>query len=1188
MLVERIINKIIKEKVDIDRILIVTFTNAAAAEIRERILEAIYKKIEEEPANIDLQKQITLLNKASICTIDAFCLDIIKNNFFEIGISPNFRIGEQAEIEILKLEAIENLFERKYEENDSEFIKLIETYTNYKKDDDLKELILKIYSFIQSTPFPKTWLNEKIEMLNIKEDVDFSETVWGKLLLKDIENEIIDGISTLNRLERKLEVEPELKKYHNTIVNDITGLNVLKNSLKLWDLAYEESLSFKFETWPRDTKIESFKKDEAKLIRDGVKKKVSDKLGKILKYTSSEAKQDINDMYDVLIKLKNLILEFDTEFKKQKNDRNILDFNDIEHYALEILLKEDENGNLIQTPVAQKYIEKFNEIDIDEYQDSNLIQEFILTSISNGKNLFMVGDVKQSIYKFRQARPELFISKYETYKLESELQQDDDLKIQLFKNFRSKETILDFTNIIFDKIMAKELGDIDYNEQEYLNLGASYPEIEKDKQVNQGKIEIDLINLNTEKNDFSEKEEEFSTENEQDVENNAENERIEDIEVEARFVANRIKDIIDGKYQVFDKKTKQYRDVTFKDIVILLRVTSNIANIYEKEIEKLSYPVFSDSNQEYLNSIEIQTIMSLLKIIDNPMQDIPLVTVLRSPIGNFTDNDLVEVRLYEKYENFYRALQKSMMNVSEELSEKIKKFLHNLDDWREKQEYLALDELIWQIYTDTGYYNYVGLMPNGNIRQANLKMLFERAKQYESGSFKGLYNFIKFIEKLRLGNGDLSSAKLIGENEDVIRIMSMHKSKGLEFPIVFLAGTGKSFNFMDLNSDILLHQDLGIGVKYIDYERKIEYNTLTKEAMRLKMKNEILSEEMRMLYVGLTRAKEILIVTGLTKDYDKNMNEKLDITEKYIKEQYEKISPIVIGKYKTYMDWLILVYLYHKEQMKDFVDFNVINKDDVIKNMKNAEVVASNNIIDILNSKSLEENTKQDINKILNWTYGFKSQINLPTKSSVTKLKQMENEGIISLEEIGNKNIDLTAPNFLNKDRKITGAEKGTLLHLCMQKLEPNTEYTLESIKNLIYNLVQLHIITAEEAEVINPYKILNFTKSEIWSEIKKSNFVYKERPFYMNVKASDVLEIPTDESILVQGIVDLYYINENGNIVIVDYKTDFVETGKEQELINRYTRQLELYKNALENATGKVVEKMYIYSTFLDKQLQL
>ena len=1185
MLVERIINKIINDKVDIDKILIVTFTNAAAAEIRERILEAIYKKIEESPENIELQKQITLLNKASICTIDAFCLDVIKNNFFEIGISPNFRIGEQAEIEILKQEALENLFEIKYEENDKDFISLIETYTNYKKDDDLKELILKIYGFIQSTPFPKTWINEKIEMLNLKNDTDFSETIWGKILLKDIEEDIIDGISTLSRLERKLEVEPELKKYYNTISNDIVALKTLKNSLNSWDLAYLENLNFKFETWPRDTKIESFKKDEAKQIRDSVKKKTTDKLNKVLKYTSKEAKQDIQDMYEVLIKLKKLILEFDIQFKKQKSDRNVLDFNDIEHYALEILLKEDEKGNLIQTPVAQKYIEKFNEIDIDEYQDSNLIQEYILTSISTGKNVFMVGDVKQSIYKFRQARPELFISKYETYKLKNELTEGEDLKIQLFKNFRSKNTVLDFTNIIFDKIMAKELGDIDYNEQEYLNLGASFPEIEKEKQVNQGKIEIDLINLNTE---AKENEEDVSTDYVESVENNNENERIEDVEVEARFVANRIKEIIEGKYQVYDKKLKGYRDATFKDIVILLRVTSNVANVYEKEIAKLDYPVFSDSNQEYLNSIEIQTIMCLLKIIDNPMQDIPLVTILRSPIGNFTDNDLVEIRLCEKYENFYRALEKSIINVREELAEKIKKFLKNLDRWRKMQEYLALDELIWQIYIDTGYYNYVGLMPSGNIRQANLKMLFERSKQYESGSFKGLYNFIKFIEKLKLGNGDLSSAKLIGENENVIRIMSMHKSKGLEFPIVFLSGTGKNFNFMDLNSDILLHQDLGIGVKYIDYEKKIEYSTLTKEAIRLKMETEILSEEMRMLYVGLTRAKEILIITGMTKDYEKNIAEKIDITEKYLKERKDKISPIVIKKYKTYMDWLILVYLYHKEEMNSYVDFNVINKSEVVRNTKTFELNEQKDIIDILNSKSFDIEKNENISNVLTWQYDYRNDVYLPTKSTVTKIKQMANENVMSLDEIGHKEIDLTGPNFLVKDKNITGAEKGTLMHLCMQKLNPKENYTYESIKDLIYNLVQSNIITDDEAKTININKILNFTKTEIWMEMQSAKEVYKEKPFYMNVKAKDVIDSDTDENILVQGIIDLYYINNEGNIVLVDYKTDFVDIGKENDLIQKYIKQLEVYKNALEDATGKFVEKMYIYSTYLDKVLKL
>ena len=795
VLVERIINKIIKDRIDIDKLLVVTFTNAAASEMRERVLDAIYKKLEDNPDDDNLQRQITLLNKASICTIDSFCLEVVRNNFYELdNISPNFRIADTAEIELLKQEVIEDIFETKYEEENEDFAKLINTYTSYRDDTPLKELILKIYSYIQSNPFPEKWLNEKIEMFNLKEDLekDFADTPWGEELLKEIDDELIDSLTTLENVSNSLYCEPELEKFWQTIRNDIDMLQTLKNNLETWDKAYEINQNLKFVTWPRQ-KVDSEIKDNAKIERDEVKKKLSKVLDKILICDSKQANEDIYDMYKILSKLEKIILEFGKEFLKRKRDKNIVDFNDIEHLALNILLKE-ENGKIIPTEVAKRYQEKFVEIAIDEYQDSNLVQEYILNSVSNGNNVFMVGDVKQSIYKFRQAMPELFLDKYQTYQNKEYRKQEDNLKIQLFKNFRSREKILKFTNIIFQDIMSSILGDIEYNEEEYLNLGADYSEINQDL-----KTEIDIINLVEEQDSEVEEKQE-----------DEEQERLEDIEVEAKFVANKIKKLIDEKFQVWDRKKNTYRDIEYKDIVVLLRSTSNLAPLYEQEILSQDLPVFSDSSQEYLDSIEIQTTMSLLKIIDNPIQDIPLVTVLRSFIGKFSDDELVQIRLSDKFDDFYTCMKKASIDVGKELKEKIENFLGKLESWRKEQEYLALDELIWKIYMDTGFYNYVGLMPNGNLRQANLKMLFQKAKKYENANFKGLYNFINFIDKLKLSSGDLGSAKLIGENDNVIRIMSIHKSKGLEFPVVFLSSTGKQFNLMDLNQNLLLHQDMGI------------------------------------------------------------------------------------------------------------------------------------------------------------------------------------------------------------------------------------------------------------------------------------------------------------------------------------------------------------------------------------------
>jgi len=1162
VLVERIINKIINENIDIDKLLVATFTNAAASEMRERVLNAIYKKIDENPEDERLQRQVTLLNKSSICTIDSFCLDVVRNNFFEIDISQNFRIGDTTEIEILKQDVIEDLFEEKYEIEDKDFEKLINTYTSYKDDTPLKELILKIYTYIQSNPFPEKWLNEKIEMFNLSEQLeqDFAETIWGKQLLKQVEEILQDGIIKLEAEKENLAKYTELSKYYIIINDDIEQLEMLKANLDSWDKAYTIASGIKFKTWATDKKITLEAKDIAKVTRDAVKKSLEKVLDKILIFDSKEANEDINDMYEILKKLEKIILEFGEKFTKRKKEKNIVDFSDVEHFALKILL--DENGE--PSALAKKYQEKFEEIAIDEYQDSNLVQEYILTSISRGNNIFMVGDVKQSIYKFRQARPDLFLGKYKTYQTKANKTMQDDLKIQLFKNFRSRKEVLDFSNMIFASIMTEELGELDYTTEEYLNLGANYEDTNQDLRA-----EIDILNVEGELDidEYSEEEEE-------------EKERVENIELEAKFVANRIKQLIENKFQIYDAKKQEKRDIKYRDIVILLRSTKEPAPIFEKEIINLGMPVFSDASSEYLECIEIQTIMSLLRIIDNPLQEIPLVAVMRSSIGGFTDNELVQIRLSDKYDNFYNAILKSKKDVDSVLRNKIEKFLNNLEMWRKEQEYLSLDELIWKIYNDTGYYNYVGLMTNGELRQANLKMLFERAKQCESISFKGLFNFINYIEKIKTSSKDMDSAKVIGENDDVIRIMSIHKSKGLEFPVVFLSGTGKQFNMQDLNNKILLHPEIGIGVKYIDYDRQIEYDTLSKQAMKNQIMLETLSEEMRVLYVALTRAKEKLIITGYsTSEKQKEIDE--------LKYKYSKLNHILLKKYKSYLDWIKLVYAYNIEEMEKLATVQMYEKDEILKMCKK-EVVQENKvteqILDKLSSVDIDSEKQEEIIKILEYEYKNKSATTLKTKMSVTEIKEN-----IKRDPVPNCVKRDSVPNYVKKDPVpfLTNAQKGTLVHLCMQKLDLSKEtYTYDDVKQLIAELEAKKIITEKEADAININKIYQFTKSQIWKEMIQAKEVQREKPFYINIPAKEIYNEDFDEKILVQGIIDLYYITPEDEIVLVDFKTDFVEDRNEQILIDKYRIQLDLYKRALESATGQKVGRVYIYSTYLEKEI--
>lgn len=1153
VLVERIINKVINEKIDIDRILVVTFTSAAASEIRERILEAIYKKLEENPEDTNLQKQINLINKANISTIHSFCLDVIRNNFYELDISSNFRVADTTEIELMKYEVLDELFEEKYLSNDKDFEDLINIYTGYRGDEGLQNLVLNIYKFIQSSPFPEKWLNDKVNLFK-NTNQDFAQTIWGKTILENIEEELTEGIMQLQNILKDMKKIDELSKFTKIIQEDIYNLEDILRYTNSWDNTLTKMNNLVWQKWPTDKKITIDLKEQAKEVRNKVKEIINKSIKKKIAYDSIQANEDINEMDVTLTKLKNLLVEFMFKFASKKKEKNVVDFNDIEHFALKILI--GENGEA--TELAKKYREKFQEIAIDEYQDSNLVQEQILTSISKGNNIFMVGDVKQSIYKFRQARPELFLEKYKNYNLKQEISGNSlGLKIQLFKNFRSRENILNITNLVFQNIMSEKVGEIEYNEKEYLNYSAGYKEPEENTDY-AGKTELHII-------DLKEKEEIFI--NDEEIDEKIEVEKIENSVLEAKFVAKKINELLNSNYMVFDKE-QGYRKITPKDIIILLRATTNIAPIYEKELADLNLPVFSDSSSQYLDTMEIQIIVSILKIINNPIQDIPLVTVLRSPIFAFTDNDLISIRLTDKSCSFYESMIKARLVVNEQLNSKIDNVIYYLEKWKQEEKYLPLDELIWQIYIDTNLINIVGLMPNGAIRQANLKMLFEKAKQFENASFKGLFNFINFIDRLKNNNGDLSSAKLIGENENVIRIMSIHKSKGLEFPVVFLCGTGKSFNMRDLNEDILLHQDMGIGPKLIDFERRIEYDTLAKEAIKLKIKLETLSEEQRILYVALTRAKEKLIITGISKDLEKDFKQKRELLQIY-NENMNIIDYKLVKKYKTYLDWLELVYLKNENKITDIATLYTYTKTDLEKELNNKEQEKLNNIKEKIfeNTKDLKDT--ENIKEILNWKYRYKKSSEIPTKTAVTRL-QAEEDKKIELTEI---------PKFMGKEKKITPAEKGTLMHLCIQRLNEKQTYTKETIKQMIQSLVLKEIITTTEADAINIDTLYKYTKSALWNDLSKAKEIHKEQPFYINIPAKEIYEnIETDENILVQGIIDLYYISEDNKLILIDYKTDYVK--KPEELINKYKTQLSIYKKALENSLNRRVDETYIFST--------
>ena len=930
VLVERIIEMITDKEnpIDIDKLLVVTFTNAAASEMRERIGEAISKAIKSSENSKNLQRQLALLNKASITTIHSFCLEVIKNNFHMIDLDPGFRIGDETETSILKNEALDELFDFKYEEIDNgggeDFKLLIESYCGNKNDENLKDLVRGIYNRIMSLPEPIKWLKEKRELFNIDENYDFGKTSLADILRNKTKNTLIAGreqaTTALNIAIGVPELEPCEKLFRTELAMIENSIEALHgNWVELCKSILNINLGTRFPTLKKLEYKES--KDKVKSLRDSYKDELNELIEEYAIFANDEYKDDIRAMYRNISSLSELVVEFIAMFKEKKKERAIIDFNDFEHYCLELLVlrKEDgepvfnEKGEYVPSQVAESLRDKYDEILIDEYQDSNMVQEVILNMISKVRigepNVFMVGDVKQSIYRFRQANPQLFLDKYERY---SEYEGEQYRKIQLFRNFRSMENIIKGTNFIFEQIMTKEVGELNYTKEEALNFGAEYYEEEKtreEKNINiGGPIEINLINDESEE---LQKPEEYS--------DDLDEEDIGKKELEARLVAERIRQLIDNKdnpYMVLDKNSKQYREVKYEDIVILLRSTSGWSDIFVDELKKRDIPVFADAGSGYFENTEVKTIVSLLHIIDNPIQDIHLIAVMRSPIGAFTPEELVQIRkanpemsIFEASIRYSENRSRDSYEIQEELKEKISMFLSKLKLWREKSLYMPLDEFIWQLYMETGYYGFVGALNGGVQRQANLKILFQRAKAFDKTSYKGVFNFINFLNRVKSSSGDMGSAKVIGENENVVRIMSIHKSKGLEFPIVFLSAMGKQFNLQDLNNSMLFHEELGFGPNYINLENRATYPTLYKDIIKIKLKLETLSEEMRILYVAFTRAREKLILTATLKDVKKYCEK----VGKVLVNNQEKLPLNYVGNVRTYLDWIIPCVRRHKD-----------------------------------------------------------------------------------------------------------------------------------------------------------------------------------------------------------------------------------------------------------------------------------
>ena len=1187
VLVERIIQIITDpiNPVDIDKLLVVTFTNAAASEMREKIAEAISKALEETPESKNLQNQLTLLSRANITTMHSFCLDVIKNNYQIIDLDPSFRILDQTEGELLKTDILESLFEDKYEEEDKGFLDLIEAYSGSKDDNKIKEMVLDLYKFSMSGPWPEKWLNEKSEEFNLKDIDELNKSKWYEVLSNNLKIQL-EGLITMDEKAKEIcDTTSGLEPYCENFQSDIDEINVIYDSIDQGIKEVYSKLNLinfsRLKSVKKDKVSDPESQDKVKKIRDDVKKSINTIKEKIFLIDPDQTLLNIQNCYPFVKKLTDLVIEFEERFSDSKKDKGVLDFNDLEHYCLKILTKEGFD-------VSAKFKDYFDEVLVDEYQDSNNVQEEILNLVSRksdeNPNLFMVGDVKQSIYRFRQAKPELFLQKYNSYSKEK----GDNRLIQLYKNFRSRNEVINGVNYIFKELMSSNVGELEYTDEESLNLGADYPEYVNDE----GKIELNILSKNDDSNQ------------ELDLED-----QVDAMQLEARIVALRIKEIINGKddkqFMVFDKNEKKYRKPSYKDIVILLRATKNWAEIFLDEIGSNGIPIYADTNTGYFESIEIRTILSLLKVIDNPLQDVPVIAVLRSPIFDFKADQLSKIRLLDKNKYYYQNIKMASFeetDLDEELKNKCRNFIERINIWREREVYTPIDEFIWSIYTDTAYYGYVGAMPNGVLRQANLRILFQRAKQYEETSFKGLFNFINFINKIRKSSGDMGSAKILGENEDVVRIMSIHKSKGLEFPIVFLSGSGKNFNMMDLNKTVLYHDELGIGPNYVDLENRISYSTFPKEAIKQKMKLETLSEEMRILYVAFTRAKEKLIITGATSDIQK-LSERISSSAEL---SNDVILPSEVAKGKSYLEWICMALFMHKdgEVLRNYVENPVINIVPDLSTWKTKIWTFKDLIVDNL-SENIKEGSScklfiekesdcisEKIKSRLDYQYKYQNSTKIKSNFSVSDLKKKNYEEDEYTEGVKlYKEASFNKPKFIQESKGLTPSEKGTAMHFVMKKIDYTKELNKEEIDLQLKSLLERDLISYPEYKSINSSKVLSFFESSLGKRLVKSEKVYRELPFYTEISSTETdRNLPDnmkDEMVRLQGVIDCFFY-EGDNVILLDYKTDYVKEGNEEELISKYSIQIKLYKDALEKITGNKVNECYLYSFTLDKEIKM
>lgn len=1379
VLVERIIQMITDEKkpVDIDRLLIVTFTSAAAAQMRERISRAVSQKLDENPESEHLQRQASLIHNALITTIDSFCLFVIRNNFNEIGLDPAFRVADESEVKMLEADVMGKLLEQAHTEPTERFLYFIESYSAGTNEKKIEEAILRLYHFSMSYPFPEEWLMERLEDYRAGDVGELSGKKWFQCALAYIRTVLQE---CRDRLYQALAIAGSAggpSQYTETLMEDIELVERLRGTSD-YNALYELFTYSSFARLPAKKMegVDPVLKDMVKAIRDEVKKSVTD-LKKFLFQISVE--DTLNDMavcQEAVEELVSLTLAFKQMLDQTKRDKNVIDFSDMEHFALKILLKKDEDGQVVPSNTALELQDYFEEIMIDEYQDSNEVQELLLKCISGedkGRfNRFMVGDVKQSIYKFRLARPEIFMEKYDTYVIsDGDVVRNDNIilddnafqqgnvvldgnavqkgsaakkvRIDLSMNFRSRREVTDSTNFICSQLMTAKVGNVEYDERAALYVGASYPEPpggRGEKDIYRTELMIatpdsllaqDMRQGGTPK--YSEK------------------------EIEAVMVAERIRQLV-GAFPVTDAATGEVRTARYSDIVLLFRATAGWDEDFRRILSERGIPVHVTSRAGYFETLEIQGIVNFLRVLDNPLQDVPLFGVLKLPYFDFSETEITYIRcfareflerqaqrenrkstgklfLYEQiklYDTIVYGLNMSdtegaktgegssvlgnhcrfvLSGADRELAEemrgecsqensvsrtKLERFLSALTKYRQKVAYTPIKELLQQLIADTSYDAYMGSMPGGDQRIANIELLLEKAGAFQNTSFYGLFHFIRYLETIQEQEVDFGEANILDENADVVRIMTIHKSKGLEFPVCFVCGLSKQFNQMDMRQAILMDVELGVGVDYIDPGMRVKRRTMRKNVVAQRMKEDTRGEDLRVLYVALTRAKEKLILTGFINDFDKKLAGNVYLTM----ESAKKLPYSVMMGALSYMD-MVLAALIRHPCMQDVleergfaytghplpyadipIEFKLYqeaeNLEEKLKmqvRQQGREIALEEELARVAENQEL----KTKLYEKLHFIYPHKDLEGLTVKTTVSELKkasyeeafaeseqlivmpkesyipgfavrmqaertkvpgnadladlaeetenadledlaeETENAGMEKMTEpgqiadaTGNVGADQTADASSTAAgrpaRAQSGIQYGTAVHKIMELLSFSESFRVENAGSVggvdegrtrkrLYAVLKSEqeqwiadgTVTHDELACVSMNKLLCFFQSNLSQRMivaKQKNELFKEQPFVLGISADKVKpSFPPTETVLIQGVIDVFFY-ENDEIVLADYKTDKVSC--KEELVRRYRTQLDYYQMALEQITGKKVKERYLYSFYLQEEIDV